>query len=47
MIGSVHIGTKNNKAGWGWLKIYITANVSTIPKKYPIMQVLKYVVLRS
>lgn len=29
----VHIGTKNNNAGWGWLNIHMTANVYTMPKK--------------
>ncbi len=40
--GNVQVGTKNNKAGWGWFERYITANVIIIPETYPITHVLKY-----
>lgn len=37
----VQVGTKNNRAGWGWSKIYMAAKVATIPAIYPIKEVVK------
>jgi len=39
---NVQQGTKNNKAGYGWLKKIIAWNVKTIPIAYPIKHHVKY-----